>query len=179
MFTHTHTCTHTRAHTHAHTCTHAHAHMHTRTHVHTRAHTRAHTCTRAHAHTRARTCTHMHTHMRTHTQGCRHTWPPGIQVSWQGASETLHVGRVEWPTLISSHLILFCVRTQIFQILTQSLCMRNHCIPNLKTERVPFRCPPTTCPTLCQAHSMQHLASPLTHTCGNTGPSARFRRAES
>ena len=179
MFTHTHTCTHTRAHTHAHTCTHAHAHMHTRTHVHTRAHTRAHTCTRAHAHTRARTCTHMHTHMRTHTQGCRHTWPPGVQVSWQGASETLHVGRVEWPTLISSHLILFCVRTQIFQILTQSLCMRNHCIPNLKTERVPFRCPPTTCPTLCQAHSMQHLASPLTHTCGNTGPSARFRGAES
>ena len=179
MFTHTHTCTHTRAHTHAHTCTHAHAHMHTRTHVHTRAHTRAHTCTRAHAHTRARTCTHMHTHMRTHTQGCRHTWPPGVQVSWQGASEMLHVGRVEWPTLISSHLILFCVRTQIFQILTQSLCMRNHCIPNLKTERVPFRCPPTTCPTLCQAHSMQHLASPLTHTCGNTGPSARSRGAES
>ena len=148
-------------------------HTHTHTHTHTEACAQTHGCMFTHTHMCTHTCAH------THTQGYRHTWLPGIQVSWQGASETLHVGRVVWPTLISSHLILFCVRTQIFQILTQSLCMRNHCIPNLKRVRAPFRCPPTTCPTLCQAPSMQHLASPLIPTCSNTGPSPRFRGAES
>ena len=145
-----------------------------------RTHTYTQACTRLHAHT----CTHAHarTHTHTHTRAQAHI-PAGIQVPWQGASGIMDVTRRKAVLAnFSSHLFLFCVRTQTFQILTQSLSMRNHCIPNWTAPykgRAAFHCSPATRPALCQAHSMQRLTSPLTPTYCTAGPRPGFREAQS
>ena len=108
-----------------------------------------------------------HTHTHTHT-------PTGIQASWQEASELMDGtrGKGGWATLISS-LGSFLPRDSDLSnpdsVTPHKPSLRSKPDPAFRREGG-FHCPPLWRPTLCQARSMQHLASPLTPTCCSAGP---------